>query len=138
MSFGKLFDLHDNCQVANALDSQTISTDTTTNGEIIDTKGFHGLEFILKSAAVTDGAYAVTLTHGDDSGLSDGVTVNVADLLGSIDFVAADDNVAKRIGYIGKKRYARLNVVSTGTSSGAVLDGVAVQFSPFHAPVANQ
>lgn len=135
---GKLFDLHDNCEVANALDSQTISTDTTTNGEIIDIAGYHGLEFVLKSGAITDGAYTVTLTHGDDSGLSDGATVAAADLLGSIAFADTDDDAAKRIGYIGKKRYVRLNVVSTGTTSGGVFDGVAVKFSPFTAPVANQ
>ena len=135
---GKLFDLHDNCEVANALDSSTISSDTTTNGEIVDVLGYHGLEFILKSGAITDGAYTVTLTEGDDSGLSDGATVAAADLLGSIAFALTDDNVAKRVGYIGKKRYVRLNVVSTGTTSGGVFDGVAVKFSPIHGPVANQ
>tara|TARA_R110000850_G_scaffold115092_3_gene230098 strand:- start:1082 stop:1492 length:411 start_codon:yes stop_codon:yes gene_type:complete len=135
---GKLFDLHDNCEVANALDSATISSDTTTNGEIVDTAGYHGLELVLKSGVITDGAYTVTLTHGDNAALSDGATVVAADLLGSIAFAATEDNVAKRVGYIGKKRYVRLNVVSTGTSSGGVFDGVAVKFSPFHAPVANQ
>ena len=134
----KLFDLHDNCEVANALDSQTISTDTTTNGEIIDTAGYHGLEFILKSGTLTDGAYTVTLTEGDDSALSDGATVDSDDLLGSITFAATEDDTAKRVGYIGKKRYVRMNVVSTSTSSGGVLDGVAVLFSPNHAPVDNQ
>lgn len=134
----KLFDLHNNCEVANALDSQTISSDTTTNGEIVDVAGFHGIEFILKSGTVTDGAYTVTLTEGDDAALSDGATVAAADLLGSIAFAAADDNVAKRVGYIGKKRYVRMNVVSTSTTSGGVFDGVAVKFSPNHAPVANQ
>lgn len=135
---GKLFDLHDNCEVANALNSQTISTDTTTNGVIIDTQGYHGLEFILKSGAITDGAYTVTLTHGDNSALSDGTTVSADDLLGSIAFADTEDNTAKRVGYIGKKRYVRMNVVSTSTSSGGVFSGVAVKFSPFSAPVANQ
>lgn len=135
---GKLFDLHDNCEVANALDSSTISSDTTTNGEIIDTAAFHGLEFILKSGAITDGAYTVALTEGDDSGLSDGTAVSADDLLGSIAFADTEDNVAKRIGYIGKKRYVRLSIVSTGTASGGIFDGVAVKYAPFHAPVANQ
>lgn len=138
MSYGKLFDLHDNCEVALALAAQTIATDTTTNGAIIDTLGFHGLEFILQSAAITDGAYTVTLTHGDDSGLSDGATVSADDLLGSIAFADTDDNAAKRIGYIGKKRYVRLNVVSTGTTTGGAFAATAVKFSPKHAPVANQ
>ena len=138
MGLGKLFDLHDNCEVANALDSQTISTDTTTNGEIIDTLGFHGLEFILKAGAVADGAYTVTLEHGDDAALADAAAVDAADVLGSIAVADTDDNAAKRIGYIGKKRYVRMNVVSTSTSSGGAFDGVAVKFSPRHAPVPNQ
>lgn len=134
---GKLFDLHHNCDVANALNSQTISSDTTTNGVIIDMQGYHGLEFILKSGTITDGAYTVALQHGDDSGLSDAAAVDADEVLGSIAFADTEDNVAKRIGYIGKKRYVRMNVVSTGTTSGGVFDGVAVQFSPFSAPVAD-
>lgn len=135
---GKLFDLHDNCEVANAFDSATISTNATTDGEIIDIAGYHGLEFVLKSAAITDGTYTVVLAHGDADDLSDAATVGAADLLGSIAFAATEDNTPKRVGYIGKKRYVRLSVVSAGTSSGGVFDGVAVKFSPNHAPVANQ
>jgi len=134
----KLFDLHDNCNVLNAFTSATISTDTTTTGAIIDTVGYHGLEFILRSAVITDGAYTVTMTEGDDSGLSDGATVSAANTLGSIAFALTEDNTPKRIGYIGKKRYVRLNIVSTATSSGGVFNANAVLFSPTHAPVANQ
>ncbi|MGR3179841.1 MAG: hypothetical protein ACUZ8E_17515 [Candidatus Anammoxibacter sp.] len=132
------FDLHNKVKVLNALDSQTIATDTTTNGEIIDTAAFHALEFILKSGAVADGDFTVALQHGDDSGLSDAATVAAADLLGSIVFLAADDDAAKRIGYIGKKRFVRMTIVSDNTSSGGVFSGVALQGNPLHAPVANQ
>lgn len=131
----KLFDLHDNSKVLNALDSQTISTDTTTEGVIVDTAGFHGVEFILTSGTVTDGAYSVTVTAGDAADLSDGVTVDAADLLGSVAFTDADDNVAKSLGSLSKKRYVRFNVVSTGTTSGGVFGGVAVLYCPNHAPV---
>lgn len=132
------FDLHNNCDVITALNSQTIATDTTTNGVIIDTKGSRAIEFILTSGTITDGAYTVTATQGDDSGLSDGVAVDAELLLGSIAFAATEDNVSKRVGFIGKKRYVRFSVVSTGTTSGGVFSGVAVRANPNHAPVANQ
>ena len=132
------FDLHNNCDVQNGLDSQTIATDTTTDGEIIDTKGFRQIEFILKSGAITDGAYTVTATQGDDAALADGVAVPAELLLGSIAFADTDDNAAKRVGFIGKQRYVRFSVVSTGTTSGGVFDGVVVRACPNNAPVANQ
>jgi len=134
----KDFDLHNNCGVTSALNSQTISTDTTTNGVIIDTQGFRGVEFILQSGTITDGAYTVAMQEGDVSDLSDAATVATDEVLGSITFAATEDNVAKRVGYIGKKRYVRIRVVSTGTSSGGVFSGTAVKWGANHKPVANQ
>lgn len=132
------FDLHNNSTVATAFDLQTISTDTTTNGNTIDTKDYNMVEFVLTSGTLTDGAYTVTMQHGDDAGLSDVATVPAAEVLGSIDFALAEDDEAKRIGYIGKKRYVRINVVSTSTSSGGLFAGVVVKAAGMHNPQANQ
>ena len=128
------FDMHHHTKQLAGLTSQTIATDTTTAGEIIDTAGFTALEFFLLSGTVTDGAYAVSLQHGDDSGLSDVTAVSAEETLGDADFALADDDTAKRIGYIGKKRYVRLSVVSTATTSGGVFAGVAVLGNAAHQP----
>ena len=132
------FDLHSNVKVTTALNSQTIATDTTTDGVIIDTAGFHATEFVVTSGTITDGTFVVALEQGDDSGLSDAAAVPADEVLGSASFVAADDNVTKRIGSIGKKRFVRMSIVSTGTSSGGVLVAAVVQAVPNHGPVANQ
>lgn len=130
-------DLHHHTAVESALDSQTIGTDTTTLGNIIDTAGFEALEFILQSGTITDGAYAVSLQEGDDSGLSDAAAVSAEETLGNADFALADDDTAKRIGYIGKKRYCRLAIVSTATTSGGVFSAAAMKGMAAHQPTAD-
>lgn len=134
----QVFEMYNDTQVETALTSQTISTDTTTSGAIIDTAGFESLMFTFLSGTVTDGDYVVQLWHGDDSGLSDAAQVDAEEVLGSVTYAAADDDTAKRIGYIGKKRYAQVRVVSTSTTSGGVFSATAVLGTPHHAPVANQ
>lgn len=132
-------DLHNNVNAVMALNEAAITTDTTTVGEIIDTLGYESLEYIIASGTITDGAYALLLEEGDDSGLSDAAAVPTAELLGDlVGFVAADDDTVKRVGSIGKKRYQRLSIVSTGTTTGAdSIGAVAVQGHPKHAAVAN-
>ena len=130
-------DLHHHTKQLPALTSQTISTDTTTAGAIIDTAGFEACEFLLLSGTITDGAYAVSLQEGDASNLSDAATVDAAEILGDADFALADDDTAKRIGYIGKKRYVRLSIVSSGTTSGGVFAGIALLGMAAHQPTAD-
>lgn len=133
------YDLHNNINAVMALKEAAITTNTTTVGEIIDTKGFESLEFIISSGTITDGAYALLLEEGDDSGLADAAAVSADETLGDlVGFVAADDDTVKRVGSIGKKRYQRLSIVSTGVTTGAdSIGAVAVQGNPKSAPVAN-
>lgn len=131
------YDLHNNVNDVHALNHQTISTNTTTVGDIIDTAGYESIEFLIQSATITDGVYTVKLEDGDDSGLSDAADVSSELVLGSLPaHVAADDNVVKRVGCISKKRYVRLSLVSTGTTTGGALGAVAVQGHPHSKPVA--
>ncbi len=132
------YDLHSNVKQVVALDSQDITTNTTTVGNIIDTVGFESLEYLIQSGVITDGTYALILEQGDDSGLSDAAVVPADEVLGVLTgFVAADDNAAKRVGSIGKKRFQRLSILSAGTSTGATkMSSVAVLGNPQSAPVA--
>ena len=124
-------DLHNHLNQKVALDTAAISSDTTTVGNIIDMQGFESLEFLLQLGAITDGAYAVLIEDGDDSGLSDAAAVSDAFLLGleaTAAFTATDDDKVSKIGYIGPKRFVRLSIVSTGTTTGAAAVGAtAVQ-----------
>ncbi len=124
-------DLHNSIEQRNALDVQTIASDTTTVGDIIDMQGYESLEFLTIMGTLTDGDYLPLIEHGDDSGLSDAAAVPDAQLLGTeagAAFTAdTDDNKVSKIGYIGGKRYVRLSIVSTNFSAtGAVLGAVAV------------
>jgi len=132
-------DIHSLSEAQIALASQTISTDTDTVGAIIDTKDFEALEFLFASGTITDGAYAVKLQHGDDSGLSDSADVSAAEMLGNADYALTDDDTAKRMGYIGKKRYVRVVITSTGTSSGGTLfSAMAFLYFGRHNPTSDQ
>ena len=117
-------DMHHHMTPVTALAAAAITSNTTTSSAIIDTAGYEALEFLLLSGTVTDGAYAVSLVHGNDPALSDGVAVPAENVLGYADYAAADDNAAKKLGYTGKKRYVRLDIVSTGVTNG--VDSMAV------------
>lgn len=128
-----------NLKISNALNPQTISSDTTTAGAIIDTANFDSLTFAVTSGALTDGTYTVLIEDGNVSNLSDAAAVADAYLIGTeaaASFIATEDNTTKKIGYIGIKRYVRLSIVSASTSSGGLLSAVAVQGVPASAPVA--
>ena len=116
-----------------ALNTTAISSDTTTNGEILDTAGFESILFVIQSGTITDGTYTPLIQEGDNSGLSDAAAVADADLTNteaSVAFAATDDNAVKSIAYVGDKRYVRLNIVSASTSSGGTLSAVAVKGDP--------
>jgi len=123
-------DLYNSIKQINALDIQTIGTDTTTNGDILDTQGYESVTFLFQTGTVTDGDYAVLIQEGDESDLSDAASVADADLIGTEALASfdadTDDNKTTKLGYKGNKRYVRFNIVSTNTSSGAVLGAMAV------------
>ena len=116
-----------------ALNTSAISSDTTTNGVIIDTAGYESILFVIQSGTLADGTYTPLIQEGNDSGLSDAASVAEGDLTNteaSVAFAATDDNAVKSIAYVGDKRYVRLNIVSASTSSGGTLGAVAVKGNP--------
>ena len=133
-----IFDIHHEITVETALNPQAITTNTTTDGEIIDLQFYEGLELIFASKTVTDGDYVVNLFESDDSGMSPENAVSSSQVLGSISFAAADDNAVKKIGYIGNKRYVKPKVVSTNVTTGTdIFSAVAIKFSARHQPTAD-
>lgn len=131
-------EIHNGVLQSRALTVTSITSATTTNGDTIDTAGFEALEFLLISTAlaVTSGGFAVKLQHGDLANASDMADVDADEMLGSADFGDADDNVAKRIGYIGKRRYVRVVITSTGTSISGSIGAIALRAKAHHKPTA--
>lgn len=131
-------DLHHNIGPVVALDTTAISSDITTQGNIVDLQGYGAVEFLIQSGTLTDGTYTPLLEEGDASDLSDASAVADANLLGTeatAAFAATEDDTVKRLGYCGSKRYVRLSIVSTSTSSGGTLSALAVRGRPANAPV---
>jgi len=117
-------DLHSQIFCYNALSNATIATDTTTVGAIIDTAGYESCEFIIKSGTRTDGTYTPLIEESDDSGMSGATAVSDTFLVGTEAAAAITaSNALGRIGYVGKKRYVRLSIVSTSVTSGCTAFG---------------
>ena len=135
-------DLHNNLAVKNAFHTAAISSSTTTSGVILDLQGYDAVEFLMQMGNWTDGVYTPSIVEGNAANLSDGVAVSNADnLFGSYAACAtalnADDTVAK-LGYrVGPFRYIRLDIVSSGVTTGtAALSATAILSNADNMPVA--
>jgi hypothetical protein len=117
--------IEESVKFVNVLPETNITTNTTTQGAIVAHAGFNGLVHEIRSLTITDGSYALLLEHGDEANLSDATTVDLSDV--SVDgavptafpsFDDTEDDTIKKLGYVGKKAYSRLSIVSTGVSTG--------------------
>jgi hypothetical protein len=119
-------DLANNIKNLNAFTPATISTDATTQGIIIDRDGFESLTFAFRASSYTDGDYLPLVEDGDEANLSDAVAVDDDFLIGTEAGATLSANGESKIGYNGGKRYIRISFVSSGTTTGATLDAVAI------------
>ena len=109
-----------------------VSLAGAANGDaIIDLQGFEGALIVCYTGAITVDT-VFELKHGDDSGLTDAEAVPDSDLLGSEPTFlnATEDDTVKTFGYIGSKRYLRVDATAgTGIAGAMILKGI-----PRHAP----
>lgn len=121
-------DLTSELKVVNAFSPQSIASNTTTNGNDVDTQGYESVNFSILTGAITDGDYAVLIEEADDDGAGSPDTYSAVaddDLIGT-EAVAGftddtDDDKASKIGYIGTKQWVRLSIVSTNVTTGGTL-----------------
>lgn len=140
-------DLHSNIKQQLALAPVAAGATGTSAGKIIDRKGYGGVEFLVGYGAIstTGSAVAVVVKEGDVTGTL--TSVADADLIGTevLAGVAAgtpktsgvSQNVVKRIGYKGIKRYVQVSLTNSGTTSAGLIWADAVLFNPDVAPVSN-
>lgn len=133
-------DLYHSVKHVSALDPVVLSA--TTNGAIVDTKGYESVTFVVQTGVATAGPDAsnyitVTIQEGDSATLTDAATVTAANTLGTAPVIdaAGDASNEFRFGFLGTKRYARLVFTETGTFS-APASALAILGHPLHAPVA--
>lgn len=130
-------DLHNNINELIAVNTTTVSTDTTTVGNAIDMQGYESIEFMLVMGAQTDGDFSMVLTECATSNGSY-TAVDDADLLGTEPAFTTDtdQNKIASVGYIGSLRFLKMTVVSANTATtGATFTGVAIQGHATDAPV---
>ncbi len=117
-------------------------TDGTVNGASVDQKEFGSATFLIDVGLWIDGSHVFSVEVANDDGTgSPGsfAAAPAADLVGTnptVDGLTVD-NQAYKLGYHGDKRWARVSVVTTGSTTGLV-DVVAyvVLGNPAEAPVA--
>ena len=133
-------DINSNCTVKMAI--TTVSASAIADGSDIDTLGYEGVLFIVHSGAIGAGNIDFTLQESDDDGAGAPdayTTVAAGDMLGSAPTIAAteDDSVFK-FGYIGKKRWVRLQNVETDAWTTAIHGAVCLLTHPKEKPTAAQ
>jgi len=125
-----------------AISPVSVADNTAQVGQVIDTKGYRSLTFVIAtgSLADADATFAVLVQHGDQPNLSDAADVADADLIGpesQAGFTFLDDDETRKIGYVGNRRYVRLTVTPANNASAALLAAIAILGSPQEAPTAN-
>lgn len=140
-------DLHNRMRTLTVIAPVAIGANATKTGKIIDRQGYGGVEFVAAYGAVTTTGSVVTLVvkEGDVTGSL--TSVADADMLGTellASLPAATprtsgvaQNVTKRVGYKGVKRYVQVNAVQTGVTSVGCVGITAVLHSPTLSPTAN-
>ena len=107
-----------------------ITSDTTTVGAILDMLGVDRALFVLLNKTLTDGDYEFQLFHGDASDMADEAQVDATDLNGTLpDWDEdTDDDQVQTVELNCRKRYARMKIVSTSTTSGVdAIGGVVLK-----------
>lgn len=139
-------DLHNNVKATRVIGPVAIGANATKTGVIIDRQGYGGVEFIAAYGAIvtTGTVVTVAIAEGDVTGTLTSVadadligTEALASRLGGATTSGIGQNVAKRVGYRGNKRYVRCNTISTGTTSVGCVSVTALLINPSVAPVSN-
>lgn len=109
----------------------TVTLSGTTPGATswVDTRGFDACTLMLATDTVTDAGTAAGFTftaqHSDSTAASSAAAIAAADAIGgtislSVTADADDNKLIGGIGYIGSKRYVRLNGVGTTLTDATV------------------
>lgn len=129
------YDLHNSVLQKVALDIQDISTDTDTDGNVIDTLGFESIEFIATIGVTNAGTYTLRLEDSDTGAFAgEEAEIDTELVLGVQPVLLDTTDTAVRLGTITKKQFVRLTLVSAGSSGANFLGAVAILSNPHTSP----
>lgn len=129
-------DLHNSIKYSRGISPVAALTNVNTPivSQIIDTADFNSTEFVIMTGVDTDAdaTFTVLFEDGNNSSLTDNAEVTAAGaLLGTepgASYTFADDNVTRKIGYLGAKRYCRVTITPANNGAGDIfVAGVWVQ-----------
>ena len=124
------------------LTTDTLSGTTANASAWLDTSGFDAAAIEVFTATVTDAGTASgftgTLQHSDTTAAADATDVTAAEAVGGVVSLTVtadtdDDKLIGALGYLGTKRYIRINYVGT-TGTNAVVRTVGRLGKPHRAP----
>lgn len=96
--------------------------------------GFQDALVIVHTGTITDGTHAIDVQESDDN--TTFTSVAASELQGTEPSIGAtDDNKMYVVGYKGTKRYVRVAVTASGTTSGGTYGASVVLANPRNAPV---
>lgn len=111
------FDLKSNIKPLNGLNTQVISSDTTTAGEVIDTAAYHSLVAVLKTGVVTSGDVQLIIEESDVAG--SGFVAVASDYLDGT-LLSTNISASNGISIIGinaTKRYVKISVLTANSAN---------------------
>lgn len=123
-------DLINNIDLKRAISPAAATADNTAiTTSILDRMGAEAvaLAIILGALADADATFAVTLTHGDVANLSDATAVTADMLNGSLTLASFDfsaDNLIRKIGYTGGKRYVQATITPSNNTGNVFVSAV--------------
>lgn len=97
----------------------------TTNGAAADLAGYRSAEIVVSSGVDTDGTHTITIQESADN--SSFTTVAAADLRGGANAFEPTASSQNLRGYVGNKRYLRVSLGQTTTTTGIVIGAVVLR-----------
>ncbi len=123
-------DIYNNVKTEIGLKLQTISSDTVTVGEIIDTQGYESGKVSVIAGTITAGTVVLTeIQESDASDMAGETAIPAARLLGTIATLDTSDTT-NEIGFVTTKRYIRATVTTAGTAN--LVAGATVELGNAH------
>ncbi|MFJ8163818.1 hypothetical protein ACIRBY_23225 [Streptomyces sp. NPDC096136] len=118
--------------------SPAARTDGTANGVAVDRAVNGGMQdavVLISTGTITDGSHAVAIQDSDD-GSTGWAPVAAAQLQGSPPtIVAVNDDTVFEVGVLASRRYLRVVVVTSTSTTGGMLAAGVLLGSPRYAPV---
>jgi len=121
------YKLYNNLTIRRALISVLRTANATVDGDVID-RGTNnaGVTFAILTGLVTDGTWTFSIRESDDNSTYTNASVTVSEMGTPPVIISTSDDLLTEFGYQGSKRYVQLRVVSTGSTTGALIGAVAI------------